>query len=170
MSEDIPDPWRSASERKGISPTYRPLAAAAGLSHETVRKVVQGRATSKRSMQKIADALGVTLEDIHAWRGEAPPDYGRDFEPDPVASLLTTEEREAVNGLIRLLTRSRSEQREEVVGNAEHPTPTRQAGQEPALGPGDVDLAASEIRTPDGLTAKQRAAAAQDAAAEGPQG
>src|SRR5690625_5124500 len=132
MSDDIPDPWRSAAERKGISPTYRPLAARAKVSHETVRRLVQGRPTSERTIRKVADALGVDVEKIHEWRGEAPPDYGNAFEPDPSASLLTTEERAVINSLIRLLTASRDEQRKDGGERADSSAPKTSAGDEPA--------------------------------------
>lgn len=151
MSDEIPDPWRSAAERRGISPTYRPLAARAGVSHETVRKIVQGRATSTRSIRKLADALGVDVEVVHAWRGEAPPDYGREFIPDESSWLLTTEEREAVNTLIRLITRDRSKPNEEVGRDDRDAAPMKQAGGSPAPRPrielitaaGSVDLGGS---------------------------
>lgn len=140
VSDDIPEPWKTAIERKGISPTYRPLAAAAGLSHETVRKVVQGRRTSNTSIRKVADLLGVPVETIHGWRGEAAPDYGREFVPDQSASLLTTEEREAVNNLIRLLVRSRDEQKAGE-GHADRPAPKTVPGPAKA-GPGGFDAKA----------------------------
>src|SRR5690625_3090554 len=129
MSDDIPDPWRSAAERRGISPTYRPLAARAKVSHETVRRLIQGRTTSKATVHKVADALGVDVEKIHEWRREAAPDYGAMFEPDPSASLLTTEERAVINSLIRLLTEHRREREDEADGNA---APITRAGGSPA--------------------------------------
>lgn len=112
MSDEIPDPWRTAAERKGVRTSYRGFAAAADVSHETARKVILGRRTSSASIRKVADALGVDVELVHEWRGEAAPDYGREFVPDQAAWLLTTEEREAVNSIIRLLTRDRSDRKE----------------------------------------------------------
>lgn len=106
MSERIPEPWLTAAERKGVG-TYRPLAAAAKLSHETARKVVLGLKTSDDSIRKVADALGIDVEQAYAWRDEQAPDYSRDFIPDERAPYLTHEEREAINKLIRLLTEGR---------------------------------------------------------------
>lgn len=131
MSDNIPDPWRSAAERKGIKPSYRPLGDRAGMAHETVRRVISGQSVSVASVRKLADALGVDVEKIHEWRDEAGPDYGAMFEPDPSASLLTTEERAVINSLIRLLTEHRREQREdESDGN---PAPITRAGESPAI-------------------------------------
>ena len=109
VNESIPEPWLTACERKGIRPSLRPLAAAAGVAHETVRKIVQGRNSSRQSMQKVADALGVDIETIYEWRSESPPDFGRDFAADPTAALLTTDEREAINYLIRRITAGRED-------------------------------------------------------------
>ena len=143
MSDYIPDPWRSAAERRGISPTYRPLATRAKVSHETVRRLIQGRPTTEATVAKVAEALGVDVEKIHEWRGEAPPDYGNAFEPDPSASLLTTEERAVINSLIRLLTEHRREHREDDGdGNA---APSTQAGGSPA-----VEGVRMRARTPSG--------------------
>src|SRR5690625_2592512 len=113
MRDDIPDPWRPAAERRGIPPTYRPLAARAKVSHETVRRLIQGRTTSETTVRKVADALGVDVEKIHEWRGEAPPDYGAKFDPDPSSVLLTTDERAVINSLIRLLTDGRENARKD---------------------------------------------------------
>lgn len=133
MSDNIPDPWRSAAERKGITPTYRPLGDRAGMAHETVRRVISGQSVNKKSVRKLADALGVDVETIHEWRRESPPDYGSMFEPDESSMLLTTEERAVINTLIRMLTDGRGEQREDDGdGNA---SPNPRAGVSPA--PGD---------------------------------
>lgn len=140
MSDDIPDPWRTAAERRGVSPTYRPLAQRAKVSHETVRRLIQGRPTSKATMRKVAEALGVDIEEIHAWRGESAPDYGREYEPDAAASLLTSEERELLNHLIRLLTRDRQEQEPD-----HDETANTRAGGSPAL-----DATVSHSTTPPG--------------------
>ena len=142
MSDYIPDPWRSAAERRGISPTYRPLASRAKVSHETVRRLIQGRPTTEATVAKVAEALGVDVEKIHEWRGEAPPDYGNAFEPDPSASLLTTEERAVINSLIRLLTEHRREREDEADGNA---APITRAGESPA-----VEGVRMRARTPSG--------------------
>lgn len=130
MSDNIPDPWRSAAERRGIRPSYRPLGDRAGMAHETVRRVISGQSVSTRSVRKLADALGVDVEKIHEWRDEAGPDYGAMFEPDPSASLLTTEERAVINSLIRLLTEHRREREDKADGNA---TPITRAGESPAV-------------------------------------
>src|SRR5690625_4130865 len=103
------------------------------MAHETVRRVISGQSVSVASVRKVADALGVDVEKIHEWRGEAPPDYGNAFEPDPSASLLTTEERAVINSLIRLLTASRDEQREDGGEHAQRSAPNTPAGTRPAL-------------------------------------
>src|SRR5690625_2595142 len=101
------------------------------MAHETVRRVISGQSVSVASVRKLADALGVDVEKIHEWRDEAGPDYGAMFEPDPSASLLTTEERAVINSLIRLLTEHRREHREDDGdGNA---APSTQAGGSPAV-------------------------------------
>ena len=154
MSDYIPDPWRSQAERKGITPTYRPLGDRAGLAHETVRRVISGQSVSKHSIRKLADALGVDVETIHEWRHEAPPDYGAMFEPDPSSMLLTTEERAVINSLIRLLTEGRGEQQGEGEGHVDSSAANTRAEVSSAH-VDDVPVRKREVRTARGRVVRR---------------
>jgi len=106
VSDDIPGHWMPDLERRGLT-SYRKLGAAAGVSHETARRVIHGRQAKDDTIQAIATAIGVTPTRIYELRGQVEPDRSRDWQPPASAALLTAEEREALSRLITLMTRER---------------------------------------------------------------
>jgi len=115
-------------ERRGLV-SYRRLGDAAGISHETARRVILGYRTTALTISKIADAMGVQIERIHELRNEDTPEPPRAWTPPESASRLTHEEREALSRLISLMTLGR---REDGEGDAEQPTPKTPGPSSPA--------------------------------------
>ena len=119
MSDDIPAEWRAHLERKGLA-SYRRLGDAAQISHEAARRVVTGQGVRASTVAAVARAMGVDVEVIHELRQESPT-RAQVWEPPASASLLTQDERDALNRLVNLMTAGR--RHEELMGNAEHPAP-----------------------------------------------
>jgi lambda repressor-like predicted transcriptional regulator len=89
MADDIPQPWRSALESRGLA-SYRRLGDRAGISHETARRLILGMRTSRSTVRAVADAMGVDVEEIHRLRGEPAPDTSSEWTPPPSASPTCT--------------------------------------------------------------------------------
>lgn len=109
MSDELPAAWRVHTDRKGIS-SYRRLGVAAGIAHETARRVVRGASVKPVSVQAVADALGVDVEEVYALRDETTPDFSQEWKPPASSRSLTHEEREALSRLIALMTAGRDEE------------------------------------------------------------
>lgn len=120
MSDEIPPSWHAPMERKGITVSYRGLGERAGISHETARRVVTGRSISPATAAKVADALGVDREVVYELRGQTPA-RAAVWEPPATSSLLTPEEREALNRLVHLLTAGRRHKERENDGRKPAP-------------------------------------------------
>jgi lambda repressor-like predicted transcriptional regulator len=104
---DMPARWATLLARRGITPSYRGLAAHAGISHEAVRRVIRGWSANRSSVQAVADALGVDIEEIYHLRDEEPP--APPWEPPASSALLTHEERETLSRLIALMVAGRGQ-------------------------------------------------------------
>lgn len=105
MRQEVPEPWASAMVERGFvyanRPSLRALARAAGIpSSETVRALVHGLSSpSIETVDALADALGQPRVEVARWVGESRATT-RPFTLPPEASLLTTEEQDAVRDLI----------------------------------------------------------------------
>ena len=139
MSSEEPfGPWVEPMERVGArNPrsldgriSWGGLARKAGVSTSAITNMVYGRTKtpSPGTVQKVAEALGVSPETVSDWLGLARP-VGKTFEPDEASSLLYDHERAALNELIRAITRDRREAGEEHEGRS---APMNPVGESPA--------------------------------------
>jgi hypothetical protein len=102
VTNELPEPWASALSPKGIH-SYRDMGMAAGVAHETARRLVTGGATSAATVNKVADKLfGGDRTRVWVLYGAPLDDFGP-WELPPEASLLNEEQREAVLGVIRAM-------------------------------------------------------------------
>lgn len=70
--------------RKTQGKTLLTVAREAGISIQFLADFEQGRRSAKRETeQRIADALGVTVEELHESKGEETDDDGRETEDSP---------------------------------------------------------------------------------------
>lgn len=126
MSNELPGEWGTRLGPKGVH-SYRDMAAAVGggVSQGTMHRLVNGKSTSIETVNKVADALFDGDRDL-VWRlrGSNRHDYG-DWSLPAEASLLNSQQRAAVIEVIRAMV---PDEREEVMGNAEHPAPTKKNG------------------------------------------
>jgi transcriptional regulator with XRE-family HTH domain len=100
VNQPIPPQWLRVMEARGLS-TIRRLAQAAGVSPQTIKRMVQGEGdTSERTIEAVADVL-FEGDRNQVWRllGEAPRDYTDWALPDE-ARLLTPKQRDAVRAVI----------------------------------------------------------------------
>lgn len=135
MSDELPTAWRVHTDRKGIS-SYRRLGTAASISHETARRVVRGSKVRRDSVQAVADALGLDVEEVYALRNEVAPDFSQDWTPPASSASLTHEEREALSRLIALMTAGRRAGEEHAGGSA--PTKAAAGAAAQSESPGSV--------------------------------
>lgn len=149
MREDIPSQWLPYLSTRGLN-SYRRLADRAGMSHETARRVVLGRNVRPHNLERVAEALGISVERVHALRDEPVPDRSREYVPPPAAVNLTEDERDVISRLISVMTSGRSE-----------PTASSASSR-----PDEFDLAADRIGQ--GGTMHQQRTRQQDAAGEHP--
>lgn len=106
MSDPIPAHWLPDLARRGLT-SYRLLGEAANVSHETVRRVMQGRNAKPETIQALADAIGVSATRVRELASTPTPDPSRTWSPPEGSEALTAEEREAISRLISLLVRGR---------------------------------------------------------------
>ena len=104
MNRDtLPEPWRSALERKGIS-SMRGLAAKAGVSPQTAKRLIDGTGMpSYNTIVAIADAV-FDGDRGYVWElaGVERQDFG-DFQLPPEASQLDPEQRAAVLAVVKAM-------------------------------------------------------------------
>lgn len=92
-----------ATDPRNGRPSWTRLAELAGVGTSTISNMVRGtKRTSPDTIQKVADVLRVSAQDVSAWLGLSRP-VGTRYEPPPEADLLTPRQREAVNELIRAI-------------------------------------------------------------------
>lgn len=106
MTNELPEPWAAALAPKGIH-SYRDMGTAAGIAHETARRLVTGGATSAATVNKVADKLfGGDRTKVWSLYGEPLGDHGP-WELPPEASLLNDEQRRAVLAVIHAMVPKR---------------------------------------------------------------
>lgn len=138
MSNELPEPWAAALAPKGIH-SYRDMAAAVGqTTHETMRRLCTGGATSAATVAKVADALfGGEATRVWSMYGVALEDFGP-FELPAEARLLNDEQREAVRRVVLAMIPKDKRQG----GGDGHAEDSRSAAPMKALTQEQVDLAA----------------------------
>lgn len=100
--DDIPEPWRSALERKGID-SIRRLASKAEISPMTASRLVKDQGTSVETVNAVARLVfDNDVELVWRLRGLSVRDLGP-FELPVEASLLTDDQREAVVAVVRAM-------------------------------------------------------------------
>lgn len=100
MNQPIPPAWLQAMEARGLG-SIRRLATAAGVSPQTIKRMVQGEGdTSERTVEAVADVL-FDGDRNQVWQllGQPARDY-TDWELPSEARLLTPKQREAVRAVI----------------------------------------------------------------------
>lgn len=105
MAREIPAHWKEIMDRRGIS-SVRHLAQRAGLTHPPVLGVVMGDAKRPKTdtLVKIATALDIPLRDVYWLIGQENPTAEK-WDPPAEASLMSSEQRDAVERIIHLFTR-----------------------------------------------------------------
>ena len=109
MSTDVPEPWATAMIEAGCVDPRRKvhvasrtqLAHRAGLSVETIRRMIRGEGVAERSnVQAVADVLG---DEVFDWvnRARANP---QPWEPPDEASLLSHDQGAVISQLIKWIT------------------------------------------------------------------
>lgn len=119
MKREAVEPWASAmvavglvDGREGVrkeQPSMRKLADKAETTTSTIVAMMYGtRDTSNEVIERVAEALGMAdqVGIVMGWVARERTKI-RPFEPHPDANLLTTDEQEAVNEVIRLLALSK---------------------------------------------------------------
>lgn len=113
MRRSVPDPWATAMTDAGFTdpryndprPSMARLADRVGVHTSTITSMIFGeRATDQATLEAVAAALGVPASEVAGWLGRQDPNP---YAPPSAASLLTQEEREHVDWMIRRLTRDR---------------------------------------------------------------
>jgi hypothetical protein len=113
VSNEVPEPWASAMIAANLTdprytrpvPSRRKLAEAADTTTSTVSAMIAGtRDTNGSIVQRVAEALGMgdQADVVARWVGLART-QAKPFVPHRDADLLTAEEQEAVNEIIRLM-------------------------------------------------------------------
>jgi hypothetical protein len=127
VSREVPEPWASAlvaaklTDPRNGKPSMRALAAKARTTTTTISAMMYGeRETKNDVVERVTNALG--MEDrvvmVMGWV-DRERTQARPFSPHPDANLLTTDEQEAINEIIRLMALPKK--RERGVEGAEHP-------------------------------------------------
>ena len=107
MPASIPEPWVTAMRERGFL-SMRSLAAAARVSPETIRALIDGRrAASPRTIHAVGDALRLPEETIATWAGTSRVVEGDPYTPPREAELLDPYERSVVDMVIRAIVREK---------------------------------------------------------------
>lgn len=120
MSKEVPLPWVKPMEQRGFThrgkPSASALAADAGLSTETVRRMMHGMGTPEQvNVNKVADTLGVSRIRVNRWIGIA-REVEESYEPPADADLMSYEQRLAVSRIIQLYVDAQREIGQAVAG------------------------------------------------------
>jgi transcriptional regulator with XRE-family HTH domain len=103
-----PEPWKSAMTAKAIS-SERDLARRTDIAPTTIGAMIRGtRRTSPSNLRKVADVLGVDVEKVTAWAGQAIAALGP-YEPPARSELLSPTQRQALNAVITAMLEGREE-------------------------------------------------------------
>lgn len=140
MKTELPEPWATALAPKGIH-SYRDFGTAAGIAHETARRLCTGGSTSAATVNKVAEALfaGDSTQ-VWALYGEPLEDFGPWVLP-PEARLLTKEQREAVTAVVMAMVPKQAK-RGGGDGDADKDSGSSAPMKLRDVGPHEVDLAA----------------------------
>ena len=101
--DELPEPWRTALERKGIS-SKRGLATKAGISPQTAKRLIDGMGNpSAETVAAVADAV-FNGDRTYVWElaGQSRQDFGP-WDLPPEASQLDPEQRAAVLAVVRAM-------------------------------------------------------------------
>ena len=144
MTNEMPEPWRTAATRVGLN-SYRKLAAAAGLSHGTIQRAFTGqrKSVAPATIVGLSRALRLPEETISEYLGMGQQTI-QEYTPPEEASMLTRRERDAIDEIIRLLVASRAKPHDDAGTYVDEAEAKRAAFEQ-----GDYDLAAKE-RAEDG--------------------
>ena len=114
-AREVPEPWATAMVKANLTdprngkPSMNALASKVGAHTSTISAMMHGtRKTSGALIAKVAIALRMEDEvnDVFGWVGRARTE-AEPFKPHPDSDLLTADERQAVNELIRLMVLNR---------------------------------------------------------------
>lgn len=104
---EIPEPWSTAAEKVGIRQTYRGIADAAGVSHVTVKRLIQEGRTSASTVGKVSRALRITDRTVYQWARINMSEWGP-WNPPMEANQLNPRARAALDELIRAVVQGGS--------------------------------------------------------------
>lgn len=111
MRRDVPEPWATAMITAGITdprytdprPSMSQLAQRIGVHTSTVSSMVFGeRATDQATIEATARTLRLSASTVAEWVGRA---EANPYTPPSTASLMTTDQRNLIDGIIRQFTR-----------------------------------------------------------------
>lgn len=108
---DVPEPWASAMIRAGVTdprndkrPSMNQLAQLTGVHTSTITSMVWGeRDTDQGTLDRVAEVLRIKPSLVAEWAGRA-RDEETPYEPPAVASLMTQDQRNIVDSVIRQFT------------------------------------------------------------------
>lgn len=96
---NLPEPWLTAAQQRGIRGSLRALSEKTNLSHETVRRLVHGIGDAENAtVVKVAHLLGVDAATIREWSGR--PELSAPFVLPVRANQLNPDQRAAVLGVV----------------------------------------------------------------------
>lgn len=148
-ARDVPEPWATALVRANLvdprngRPSMRALAEAADAHTTTIAAMMYGtRQTQGSLIARVAVALRMEdrVNEIFGWVGRARTET-EPFSPHPDSDLLTSDERQAVNELIRLMVAGRK------AGSVPADFSRRLREARSQMGDRDTDLAAHDEPT-----------------------
>jgi hypothetical protein len=100
VTQEMPEQWQQLAERKGIRPTIRGIAEAAGVTASTVSRLIFQARTSPGTVHAISTALGISTSDVLRYAGVPSGELGP-WDPPREAHMLTGKQRKALDDLIR---------------------------------------------------------------------
>jgi len=124
---DIPEPWATALVEAGFTdgrfteprPSLRKLAEHAGVGTSTISNMIYSkRRTEQDTIDRVAEALRADPILIAQWAGRERSER-EPYRPHPDANLLDEQERRAINEVIGLLTKGRSDGQKMRAGDGE---------------------------------------------------
>ena len=105
---ELPEPWGTAAERAGIRQTLRGIADAAGISHVTVRRLINQGRTSPGTISAVAGALRIDPATVYEWSQVEVSEWGP-WTPPMQAHKLSPRARAALSELILAIVEAEDE-------------------------------------------------------------
>jgi len=97
--------------RNGLRPSWQEMTRRTGIHTTTLSRVAKGeRRTRQEVVDRVAEELRLPPQTVNGWLGRTRT-VGRPYVPPAEASLLSQEERDAVDRIIVLLALSKREPR-----------------------------------------------------------